>query len=48
MENENSWMREGGWWTSEVNFRSEIRDSFSMPSKVIIHDATLRDGEQIF
>lgn len=34
------------WWTSEVNFLPEIRQTFSIPDKVIIHDATLRDGEQ--
>jgi isopropylmalate/homocitrate/citramalate synthase len=39
------WINDG-WWTSEVNFRNEIRRRFSLPDKVIIHDATLRDGEQ--
>ena len=34
------------FWTSPYNFRPEIRDGFSLPSKVLIHDATLRDGEQ--
>ncbi len=42
---ENYWIQED-WWTSEVNFRDEIRKTFSLPSKVIIHDSTLRDGEQ--
>ena len=46
MENEKLWMRDGGWWTSEINFLEEIRGPFSIPDKVIIHDATLRDGEQ--
>lgn len=46
MKNEKLWMRDGGWWTSEVNFLEEIRAHFSLPDKVIIHDATLRDGEQ--
>ena len=46
MENEKLWIRDGGWWTSEVNFLEEIRENFSIPDKVIIHDATLRDGEQ--
>lgn len=43
---ENYWMQDGKWWTSEVNFRDEIRKTFSLPDKIIIHDATLRDGEQ--
>jgi len=46
MENKKSWIQDGGWWTSEVNFLEEIRKSFNIPDKVIIHDATLRDGEQ--
>ncbi len=46
MENEKLWIRDGGWWTSEVNFLEEVRKTFSIPDKVIIHDATLRDGEQ--
>jgi len=46
MQNKEQWIRDGGWWTSEVNFRDEIRKTFSLPDKVIIHDATLRDGEQ--
>jgi len=46
MENKKLWRRDGGWWTCEVNFLEEIRKTFSIPEKVIIHDATLRDGEQ--
>lgn len=46
MENEKLWIRDGGWWTSEVNFFEEIRKTFSIPDNVVIHDATLRDGEQ--
>jgi len=34
------------WWTSSVNFLPEVRDQFSLPGEVQIHDATLRDGEQ--
>jgi methanogen homocitrate synthase len=34
------------WWVSHLNYRDDIRKSFSLPSKVEIHDATLRDGEQ--
>ncbi len=46
MQSKEQWIRDGGWWTCEVNFRNEIRKTFSLPDKVIIHDATLRDGEQ--
>ena len=46
MEIEKQWLREGGWWTSEVNYLEEIRKTFSIPDTVLIHDATLRDGEQ--
>ncbi|MFH1623787.1 MAG: 3-hydroxy-3-methylglutaryl-CoA lyase [Pseudomonadota bacterium] len=34
------------WWTSEFNFREEVREGFNLPTQVLIHDATLRDGEQ--
>ena len=46
MGNEKSWIRDGGWWTSEVNFLEEIRKTFPIPDRVIIHDTTLMDGEQ--
>jgi isopropylmalate/homocitrate/citramalate synthase len=46
MGKETMWIHEDGWWTSEVNFLPEIRRTFSIPDKVVIHDATLRDGEQ--
>lgn len=39
------WIRDQ-WWTSQFNFRDEIRNAFSFPERVQIHDATLRDGEQ--
>ncbi len=45
MQGKEQWISDG-WWTSEVNFRNEIRKTFALPEKVIIHDATLRDGEQ--
>jgi isopropylmalate/homocitrate/citramalate synthase len=34
------------WWVSYLNFLDEVRKDFNMPKKVIIHDITLRDGEQ--
>jgi methanogen homocitrate synthase len=46
METDKLWLHKGGWWTSEVNFLEKTRKAFSIPDKVVIHDATLRDGEQ--
>src|SRR6266481_7461410 len=34
------------WFTSPWNFLPEVRKNFSFPSKIKIHDVTLRDGEQ--
>src|SRR6266436_2493778 len=34
------------WFTSPWNFLPEVRKNFSFPSKLKIHDVTLRDGEQ--
>jgi len=34
------------WWVSYLNFLDEVRKSFRLPKKVVIHDITLRDGEQ--
>lgn len=34
------------WFVSPLNFEPEIRNSVSAPRRLIIHDATLRDGEQ--
>jgi len=31
---------------SPVNLRPEVREVFNLPAKVLIHDVTLRDGEQ--
>src|ERR1700739_2494536 len=38
--------RENHWWVSPYNFLPEVRGKFNLPEHVIIHDATLRDGEQ--
>lgn len=40
------WVNEN-WWGSEFNFSNKIRTQFELPKKVIFHDATLRDGEQM-
>jgi isopropylmalate/homocitrate/citramalate synthase len=34
------------WWVSPYNLVPEVRNTFSLPTRVQIHDATLRDGEQ--
>jgi isopropylmalate/homocitrate/citramalate synthase len=34
------------WWVSPFNLVPEVRSTFSLPPRVEIHDATLRDGEQ--
>jgi isopropylmalate/homocitrate/citramalate synthase len=38
--------RDDRWWVSPFNVADEVRQSFSLPARVQIHDATLRDGEQ--
>ncbi|MEM2367066.1 MAG: pyruvate carboxyltransferase [Candidatus Bathyarchaeia archaeon] len=34
------------WFVSHYNFVEEVRKNLKLPEKVIIHDITLRDGEQ--
>ncbi|MDF2571525.1 MAG: 2-isopropylmalate synthase, partial [Sporomusa sp.] len=41
----NSWQDEK-WWVSPYNFTPEVLQQYKLPANVIIHDATLRDGEQ--
>jgi isopropylmalate/homocitrate/citramalate synthase len=38
--------RDDQWWVSPFNLTDDVRRSFSLPPRVQIHDATLRDGEQ--
>src|SRR5207244_293673 len=38
--------RHDQWWVSPFNVIDEVRRSFSLPPRVQVHDATLRDGEQ--
>jgi 2-isopropylmalate synthase len=35
-----------GRWVSPLNYLPEVRDAMSLPERLIIHDVTLRDGEQ--
>lgn len=36
----------GKWWVSPYDFKPEVMALRQQPAKVLIHDATLRDGEQ--
>lgn len=38
--------KSGQWWVSPYNFKPEATAPRRQPKKVLIHDATLRDGEQ--
>ncbi len=42
----NQYFRENEWWVSPYNFVPEVRNTYQLPKRVSIHDATLRDGEQ--
>ncbi|MEM4863483.1 MAG: hypothetical protein QW706_09970, partial [Candidatus Nezhaarchaeales archaeon] len=34
------------WFVSPLNFDDEVRKKLELPERVVIHDTTLRDGEQ--
>lgn len=34
------------WWVSSFNFKDKVRQYYSLPAQIEVHDATLRDGEQ--
>ena len=34
------------WWVSPFNEIPAVRNTYQLPEKVYLHDATLRDGEQ--
>jgi isopropylmalate/homocitrate/citramalate synthase len=40
------YIRDNQWWHSLYNCAPEVQAQMSLPAKVEIHDATLRDGEQ--
>lgn len=40
------WFNEN-WYVSKANYWDEVVEKFQLPEKVIFHDATLRDGEQM-
>jgi isopropylmalate/homocitrate/citramalate synthase len=41
----NPWLA-NKWWVSHLNFIDEVRAGLKLPKEVVIHDITLRDGEQ--
>src|ERR1700720_413208 len=41
-----NYFRENEWWVSPYNYAPEVRETYDLPARVSIHDATLRDGEQ--
>lgn len=43
---EGPWKKDGTSWVSYLNFLPEIRGALELPSSVVFHDVTLRDGEQ--
>ncbi len=42
----NKYLEDNQWWVSPYNYAPEVRSQFTLPERVEIHDATLRDGEQ--
>ncbi|MBC7189857.1 3-hydroxy-3-methylglutaryl-CoA lyase [Candidatus Aerophobetes bacterium] len=38
--------RTSRWWVSHYNFAPEVYDGMNLPEEIVIHDSTLRDGEQ--
>jgi isopropylmalate/homocitrate/citramalate synthase len=40
------YFRDNQWWVSPYNYAPEVRNTYALPARVSIHDATLRDGEQ--
>jgi len=42
----NEYFRENEWWVSPYNVLPEVQNTYQLPERVAIHDATLRDGEQ--
>ena len=45
MTEESRWLTDK-WWLSPYNFADEVRQQFSLPSRVYIHDVTLREAMQ--
>ncbi|MBN1242632.1 MAG: hypothetical protein JXA15_08000 [Spirochaetales bacterium] len=43
---EGQYRRDGAFWVSPWNYKAEVVAGSETPAKVLVHDATLRDGEQ--
>ena len=41
-----NYYNKGKWWLSPYNDFEEVRDRLEISHPVVIHDTTLRDGEQ--
>lgn len=41
------WDPQGRWWSGRMNLLSSVNDELTLPSKVHIVDATLREGEEV-
>ncbi len=46
MSLENGPWRGDKWWVSHFNFEQAVRSTLQPPERVVVHDVTLRDGEQ--
>jgi len=42
----NGQWRSDDWWVSPFNYEPDVLDGLDLPEEVLIHDETLRDGEQ--
>lgn len=45
MSSNGQW-RSDDWWVSPFNYEPDVLDGLDLPEEVLIHDETLRDGEQ--
>lgn len=45
MTNQNKWLTDK-WWLSPYNWIDEVRNQFTLPQRVYIHDVTLREAMQ--
>jgi len=45
MTNQNKWLTDK-WWLSPYNWVDEVRQQFTLPERVYIHDVTLRESMQ--
>ena len=46
ISNEKLWIKPGKWIVSPYNYLQDVRFDWKLPEEVLIHDGTLRDGEQ--